>query len=232
MPLITVVDDDQSVRESLARLIRSVGLHVQVFGSAEEFLSARDRRRPDCLILDIRMPGMNGLDLQHALSTTDRQLPVIFITAHGSDNDVRARALAGGAVDYLLKPLQEEEVLRAIDTALKGEITHEEGGGPMTSTAPVYVVDDDASVREAVGRLVRSGGWKVETFASAQEFLGSSSAHVPGCLILDVRLPGLSGLDLQERLAKAGTRTPIIFLTGHADIPTSVRAIKRARWSF
>ena len=121
VPMITVVDDDQSVRESLARLIRSVGLHVQVFGSAEEFLSARDRRRADCLILDIRMPGMNGLDLQHALSTTDRQLPVIFITAHGSDNDVRARALAGGAVDYLLKPLQEEEVLRAIDAALSSK---------------------------------------------------------------------------------------------------------------
>ena len=102
----------------------------------------------------------------------------------------------------------------------------------MTSTAPVYVVDDDASVREAVGRLVRSGGWKVETFASAREFLGSSSAHVPGCLILDVRLPGLSGLDLQERLAKAGTRTPIIFLTGHADIPTSVRAIKAGALEF
>ncbi len=117
-PLIAVVDDDQSVRESLARLIRSVGFDVEAFESAEAFLSAVSRRRPDCLILDIRMPGMNGLELQHALSMSDRELPVVLITAHGADQDVRARALAAGAVDYLLKPLQESEVLRAIDMAL------------------------------------------------------------------------------------------------------------------
>jgi two-component system response regulator FixJ len=120
-PLISVVDDDHSVRESLARLIRSVGFCVQVFESAEEYLSAGQRRPADCLILDIRMPGMNGLELQRELSATDRDLPVIFITAHGSDEEVRARALGAGAVDYLLKPLKEEEVLRAIDTALSSK---------------------------------------------------------------------------------------------------------------
>jgi DNA-binding NtrC family response regulator len=101
-----------------------------------------------------------------------------------------------------------------------------------TPEVPVYVVDDDPSVREAVGRLVRSGGWKVETFASAQEFLASPWADVPSCLILDVQLPGLSGLDLQQRLAKSGARTAIIFLTGHGDIPTSVRAIKAGALEF
>ena len=101
-----------------------------------------------------------------------------------------------------------------------------------TSAVPVYVVDDDASVRDAVGRLVRSAGWKVETFASAQEFLASPWADVPSCLILDVQLPGLSGLDLQQRLAKSGARTSIIFLTGHGDIPTSVRAIKAGALEF
>ena len=111
-------------------------------------------------------------------------------------------------------------------------MTHEEGGDPMTPTAPVYIVDDDASVREAVGRLVRSAGWKVETFASAPAFLASPWADVPSCLILDVRLPGLSGLDLQQRLANSGTRTSIIFLTGHGDIPTSVRAIKAGALEF
>jgi FixJ family two-component response regulator len=121
VPLISVVDDDHSVRESLARLIRSVGFGAQVFGSAEEYLSAGQRCPGDCLILDIRMPGMNGLELQHELSATDRDLPVIFITAHGSDAEVRARALEAGAVDYLLKPLQEEEVLKAIDAALNSK---------------------------------------------------------------------------------------------------------------
>ena len=117
-PLISVVDDDHSVRESLARLIRSVGFGVQVFGSAEEFLGGGHGRHPDCLILDIRMPGMNGLELQRELAVSDRELPVIFITAHGSDQEVRARAMAAGAVDYLLKPLKEDEVLKAIDAAL------------------------------------------------------------------------------------------------------------------
>jgi FixJ family two-component response regulator len=119
--MISVVDDDQSVRESLARLIRSVGFTVQVFGSAEEFLSAGQGHQPDCLILDIRMPGMNGIELQRELSASDRDLPVIFITAHGSDEEVRARALGAGAVDYLLKPLREEEVLKALETALNSK---------------------------------------------------------------------------------------------------------------
>ena len=91
------------------------------FGSAEEFLSAAESRKADCLILDIRMPGMSGLELQQVLAGSDRDLPVIFITAHGSDPEVRARALEAGAVDYLLKPLQEEEVLRAIDVALRSK---------------------------------------------------------------------------------------------------------------
>jgi DNA-binding NtrC family response regulator len=101
-----------------------------------------------------------------------------------------------------------------------------------TPTAPVYIVDDDASVRDAVARLVRSAGWAVETFASAQEFLASAWADVPSCLILDVQLPGLSGLDLQQRLAKSGARVSIIFLTGHGDIPMSVRAIKAGALEF
>jgi len=119
--VISIVDDDDSVRESLARLVRSVGFSVMVFGSAEEFLSAGQGGNADCLILDIRMPGMSGLELQRELSASDRSLPLIFITAHGSDPEVRARALGAGAVDYLIKPLNEEEVLKAIDAALKSK---------------------------------------------------------------------------------------------------------------
>ena len=98
--------------------------------------------------------------------------------------------------------------------------------------AVVYVVDDDASVREALGSLIRSAGLEVETFASAQEFLARSRADVPSCLVLDVQLPGLSGLDLQQELAKADVQIPIIFLTGHGDIPMSVRAIKAGALEF
>ena len=117
-PLISVVDDDDSVRESLGGLIRSVGFAVKVFASAEEFLNSDHLRNTHCLILDVRMPGMNGLELQRQLAASDRKIPVIFITAHG-DDEVRSRALNGGAVDYLLKPFSEEALLNAIDAALK-----------------------------------------------------------------------------------------------------------------
>ena len=96
----------------------------------------------------------------------------------------------------------------------------------------VFVVEDDASVRKAVGSLVRSAGLTVQTFASAQEFLAFSRSDVPSCLVLDVQLPGLSGLDLQEELTKADVQIPIIFLTGHGDIPMTVRAMKAGALEF
>src|SRR5882724_3714999 len=101
-----------------------------------------------------------------------------------------------------------------------------------TIDTPVYVVDDDASVREAVGSLIRSAGLRVQTFGSAQEFLAAPRAEVPSCLVLDLHLPGLSGLDLQQELANADVQIPIVFLSGHGDIPTSVRAIKAGALEF
>jgi FixJ family two-component response regulator len=98
--------------------------------------------------------------------------------------------------------------------------------------AIVFVVDDDAAVREALGGLIRSAGLKVETFASAQEFLARAPADVSSCLVLDVRLPGLSGLDLQSRMAEINREIPIVFITGHGDIPTSVRAMKAGAVEF
>jgi len=97
---------------------------------------------------------------------------------------------------------------------------------------PVYVVDDDLAVRESVASLIRSAGLRVETFKSAQEFLVRPRTEIPGCLVLDVKLPGLSGLDLQQELAKADLQIPIIFLTGHGDIPMSVRAMKSGAFEF
>jgi len=98
--------------------------------------------------------------------------------------------------------------------------------------AIVFVVDDDVSVREALGSLIRSAGLRVETFASAQEFLACPRADVPSCLVLDVRLPGLSGLDLQQRMTEGNMEIPIIFITGHGDVPTSVRAMKAGAIEF
>jgi FixJ family two-component response regulator len=98
--------------------------------------------------------------------------------------------------------------------------------------AIVYVIDDDAAIREALGSLIRSVGLSVETFASAQEFLSSNRPERSGCLVLDVRMPGLSGLELQSELAEAEIHLPIIFITGHGDIPMTVRAMKAGAVEF
>ena len=100
------------------------------------------------------------------------------------------------------------------------------------AAAVVFVVDDDDGMRQSLKNLIRSVGLRVEAFASAQEFLRSKLTDVPGCLVLDVRLPGLSGLDLQKRMADAGIEIPIIFITGHGDIPMSVRAMKAGAVEF
>lgn len=103
----------------------------------------------------------------------------------------------------------------------------------MNETAGiVFVVDDDSSVRRTIKRLVEPEGWQVELFESAQEFLQAKRPDVPSCLILDVRLRGVSGLDFQQELAKANMHIPIIFLTGHGDIPMSVRAMKAGAVEF
>jgi FixJ family two-component response regulator len=119
-PLISVVDDDEAVRESVRGLLRSVRFGVEVFASAEEFLRSLRAAETHCLILDVRMPGMSGLELQDRLAASHPEIPIIFITSHG-DEELRSRALRGGAVDYLLKPFSEEALLNAVQTALGPE---------------------------------------------------------------------------------------------------------------
>ena len=123
-PLISVIDDDISVRKSLNRLIRSAGLEVNVFASAEEFLNSNHRPKADCLILDVRLPGMSGIELHRHLLASRYNVPVIFITAHASDDRARSEAASDWTVAYLIKPLDGDEVLDAVDAALKLKATH------------------------------------------------------------------------------------------------------------
>ena len=103
----------------------------------------------------------------------------------------------------------------------------------LRETEPIVaIVDDDPSVRRGLQRLIRSAGWKAETFASAQEFLARPRAAFPSCLVLDLQLPGLSGLDLQKRMTEVDLGVPIVFLTGHGDIPASVQAMKAGAVEF
>ena len=119
-PLISIVDDDDSLRNSLNNLMRSVGFGVQGFSSAEAFLKSNQLHDTACLILDVRMPGMSGLELQRQLMAADSRIPIVFITSHG-DDDARSRALAAGAVEFLYKPFREEALLNAIHTALESK---------------------------------------------------------------------------------------------------------------
>jgi len=112
-PLIAIVDDDDSLRSSLENLIRSFGFRAQGFSSAEEFLSWTAARDTACLILDVRMPGMSGLELQSRLIATNCSIPIIFISAH-CDKEARAGALEAGAVAFLQKPFSEDALLDAV----------------------------------------------------------------------------------------------------------------------
>jgi RNA polymerase sigma factor (sigma-70 family) len=118
LPIVCIVDDDTSVRDALRRLIRSVGLCAEVFGSAQEFLQWQRPDVPTCLILDVRMPGISGLDLQRQLSDADIQVPIIFVTAHG-DIPMSVRAMKMGAVEFLTKPFRDQELLDAIQIAVE-----------------------------------------------------------------------------------------------------------------
>ncbi|HKN36831.1 MAG TPA: response regulator [Terriglobales bacterium] len=115
--LVAIVDDDDSVRSALQGLMKEAGLPALAFASGEEFLRSGKHRQTACLIADIRMPGMSGLELQARLNEDRQRIPIIFITAHG-DEDMRLRALRGGAVEFLAKPFDEEILLDSVRAAL------------------------------------------------------------------------------------------------------------------
>ena len=115
--LVGIVDDDQSVRKGLARLVKAAGYRVEVFASAREFLARSQQEEPCCLLLDLRMPGLTGLELQEALATAGRQMSIVFISGHG-DVVASVRAMKGGAIDFLTKPVDARELLGAIERAV------------------------------------------------------------------------------------------------------------------
>ena len=117
-PIVFVVDDDVSVREGLSSLIRSVDLNVKTFSSAREFLAHGRPDVPACLVLDVRLPGLSGLDLQRELVTAKNGIPIIFITGHG-DVPMSVRAMKAGAVEFLIKPFRDQELLDAIQQAIE-----------------------------------------------------------------------------------------------------------------
>jgi FixJ family two-component response regulator len=120
--IVYVVDDDPSVRRAIKRLVESVGLHVELFGSAAEFMESNHPDVASCLVLDIRLPGMSGLDFHRELARVKNEIPTIFITAHG-DIPMTVRAMKAGAVEFLTKPFRDQDLLDAIQVALERDRT-------------------------------------------------------------------------------------------------------------
>jgi FixJ family two-component response regulator len=202
-PLITVVDDDQSVRESLPDLLWEFGFEARAFSSADEFLDWEFVDQTNCPVLDVAMPGRTGPDLQRELTLRRSEIPIVSqINANNAK--------------LLYNPWPLPFMLLA-----------------MSQTTPtVFIVDDDISVRESLEALVRFEGWQVETFASGQDFLARPRTPSPSCLVLDVSLPDLNGLDLQTAVAADRREMPIIFVTGYGDVPMTVRAMKAGAIEF
>jgi FixJ family two-component response regulator len=126
VPTVFIIDDDRGMRQAIHDLVESVGLRAESFATGEEFLNRRQIVRPSCLVLDVRLPQMSGLDFQHRLGETGMHIPIIFVTAHG-DIPMSVRALKSGAVEFLTKPFRDQDLLDAIQQALERDgITQKE----------------------------------------------------------------------------------------------------------
>ena len=131
-PTVLVIDDDTDLRASVGRLLRSIGLDVQLFASISDFLKSNPPDGPTCLVLDVRLPGQSGLDLQRELAAATRELPIIFITGHG-DIPMSVQAMKGGAIEFLTKPFRDQDLIDAIQLGLSRDRSRRESEKSLTT---------------------------------------------------------------------------------------------------
>jgi FixJ family two-component response regulator len=136
-PVVCIVDDDSAVREALSSLFRSVGLSVATFGSAADFLARDNADSPGCLVLDVRLPGVSGLDFQAQLGAMDNHLPIVFMTGHG-DIPMSVRAMKAGALDFLSKPFRDQDMLDAVANAIERDAAERRDAGALAALRHAY----------------------------------------------------------------------------------------------
>jgi FixJ family two-component response regulator len=222
-PAVSVVDGDAAVRRSTTLRIESLGFRAKEFGSAESFLKSDQLHETSCLIIDVQLPGMNGLQLQRHLAAAGYKIPIIFITAYDR-KESRHQAMQAGAIAFLGKPFTDRLLLQTIRAALSGQV------GVRKDL--ISLVDDDASVRSSTTLLIESLGFRAAAFETAESFLESDQLHETSCLILDIQLPRMNGLELQSHLAAAGHTIPIIFITAYDGKESRRQAIQAGAVAF
>jgi len=155
-PSVLIIDDDPEFRDSVGRLLRSVGLHTQQFSSVADFLNAESWDGPSCLVLDIRMPGRSGLELQRDLAAANREVPIIFITAHG-DIPMTVQAMKGGAIEFLTKPFRDQDLLDAVEAGLARDRARRESNRALDAVRERFETlssrEREVMVQVTAGRL-------------------------------------------------------------------------------
>ena len=238
---ILIVEDDPEVREHLELFLNEEGYQTWAAVDGHDALEslARGTTRPDLVLADYNLPhGMNGVQASQRLrQELDRQIPVIILT--GDISTETLRDIARHDCVHLNKPVKLNDLMRAIEKLLAKPpdahvlTPHHSGETSSASgTAAIIVVDDDDQVREAIRALLEDDGRVVDDYASCQAFLKAFDPGKSACLLIDAYLPGMTGLQLLEKLQDEGHRLPAIMITGNADVPIAVQAMKAGALDF
>ena len=221
--IISVVDDDTSTRRSTTLLIESLGFHAAGFESADSLLKSSQLQETSCLVIDVRMPGMEGLKFQSYLAAAGYKIPIIFITAY-EDTESRRQAMQAGAVAFLAKPFSADLLLQTLRSALPLELRERK--------KLISIVDDDESVRRTTTLLIQSFGFQAAAFESAESLLKSGQLQETSCLLVDLQMPGMNGLQLQRHLAASGYKIPMIFITAYDSKESRQQAMQAGAVAF
>jgi DNA-binding NarL/FixJ family response regulator len=235
--LVYVVDDDTCARDGVADLIRSAGLMARTFASGEEFLTAARREQASCLVLDVNLPGVSGLEVQQELAKSDVHVPIIFLTGCG-DIPMTVRAIKSGAVNVLTKPFDDEVLLNAVrqcitscdEERLDLESTGKGRQVASSSSSPIRIltVDDHPLLREGIAGLVgvQPDMIVVAEAANGREAIQQFRAHRPDVTLMDIQMPEMNGLDALLAIRAEFPDARVIVLTTYEGDVHILRALK------